>query len=200
MKSLYELTPAELGKLFPVRLEKFNPAWPAIFRDEKRVIQNLLSEKRCGEIAHFGSTAIPGIHAKPIIDMLVEIPGDATSRTQIIEIMQKAGYYHIPRNDSPPPYSMFVKGYTPRGFEGQVFHLHCAPKSHTGLWNRICFRDYLVNNPGTAKKYEALKLRLAREFRYDRDGYTAAKGDFVKKITRKALKESRNKNAGPSIF
>lgn len=180
-----------MGKLFPVKLENYNPEWPHIYQNEKRRIQYLLTTRLCGEIAHFGSTAVPGIIAKPTIDILIEIPDEEASRKQIVEIMQKEGYHCIQRNDSPPPYPMFLKGYTPRGFEGNVFHLHCAPKSHTGLWNRLLFRDYLIAHPETARKYKQLKIRLASKFQYDRDGYTMAKTEFIKKITQLAISEYR---------
>ncbi|MFW6277430.1 MAG: GrpB family protein [Prolixibacteraceae bacterium] len=191
MKDLSKLSPGELGKLFPIMLETYNPEWPAVFQKEKEYILKLLAPDLCGEIAHFGSTAVPGIIAKPTIDILVEIPSDEESRKQIIEKMQQAGYHHIPRNDSPPPYPMFVKGYTPHGFEGQVFHLHCAPKSHSGLWNRLYFRDFLIRNPNTAREYETLKIRLAKEFQFDRDGYTVAKTVFVERITQLAVSEKQ---------
>ena len=72
------------------------------------------------------------------------------------------------------------KGYTPSGFAQKVFHLHVR------LWgdnDELYFRDYLREFPAVAKAYEALKLSLWRRFEHDRDGYTEAKGDFIKKHT-----------------
>jgi GrpB-like predicted nucleotidyltransferase (UPF0157 family) len=91
---------------------------------------------------------------------------------------------HKPEN--PPPHMMFVKGYTPEGFLGQAFHVHVR---YPGDWNEIRFRDYLRIHNTIAKEYEALKIRLAQKYQYDRDGYTEAKSDFIEKINTLSRKE-----------
>jgi GrpB-like predicted nucleotidyltransferase (UPF0157 family) len=85
---------------------------------------------------------------------------------------------------------MFVKGYTPEGFKGQCYHIHMALQSHTGLWDRLYFRDYLIANPAVAKEYEALKLKLALKYRNDREDYTEGKSEFIRRITEIAINET----------
>lgn len=185
LTDLHSLSPEELGKLFPIIVVEYNSEWPAIFEQEKKRLQNLLGDLAI-RIEHFGSTAVPGLAAKPTIDILIEIPKGKTAEKQIITSMQEADYHYIPRTDSPPPYPMFVKGYTPEGFKGQAFHIHMAPGDHSGLWDRIYFRDYLINHSETAREYERLKQELAVKHKYNREDYTEAKAAFVKAMTTKA--------------
>ena len=100
--------------------------------------------------------------------------------------MKSNGYHFIPRNDCPPTYIMFVKGYENEGFKGQAYHIHMAEKEHNGLWDRIYFRDYLIDNRETAREYERIKRNLAEKYKYDRDAYTEGKTEFVKQVTEKA--------------
>jgi GrpB-like predicted nucleotidyltransferase (UPF0157 family) len=78
---------------------------------------------------------------------------------------------------------MFVKGYTPEGFKGQSYHIHMEPKGAESIWEKINFRDYLISNPEVAEEYAALKKVLAKKYEFDRDAYTDAKTDFIKKAT-----------------
>ncbi|MDE6288640.1 MAG: GrpB family protein, partial [Muribaculaceae bacterium] len=79
----------------------------------------------------------------------------------------------------------FNKGYTPEGYAERVFHIHFHP---AGDRDEILFRDYLLSHPATAKEYEKLKQNLLPAFRHDRDGYTAAKTDFINKVLALARK------------
>lgn len=85
---------------------------------------------------------------------------------------------------------MFMKGYTLNGFEEKVFHLHVR---YLGDWNELYFRDYLIQHPEVAKQYGKLKLELKDKFQHDRDAYTEAKADFIKKHTNLAREEFPNK-------
>lgn len=80
------------------------------------------------------------------------------------------------------------KGYTPEGFAQRVFHLHLRI---SGDHDEIYFRNYLIQNPSVAKEYEKLKLSLWKNYEHDRDGYTEAKGDFIRKYTEIAKEEGR---------
>ena len=184
--SLDQLTPEELGKLFPIVIVPYDPAWPGFFRQEKETLQQLLGPELALRIEHFGSTAVPGLAAKPTIDILVEIPEGEAATGKIISEMTAAGYHFIPREDAPPPYPMFVKGYTPQGAATLTYHIHMAPAGHRGLWDRLLFRDYLIAHPEAAGEYEKLKRDLAERFTYDRDAYTLAKTAFVRMLTNKA--------------
>lgn len=80
---------------------------------------------------------------------------------------------------------IFVKGYGPDGEKSQTFHIHMGPKEHQ-IWDRLYFRDYLIEKPELAKRYEKLKLNLAKEYLYDRVGYRIAKTEFIQAITSEA--------------
>ena len=182
-KPLNRMNPQELGSLFPIFLTKHNPAWSELFLQEKDLIAGrLVQEKKCAEdtlrIRHIGSTSIPGIMAKPTIDILLEIT-DATNCDHLIREIKNLGYHYIPKPENPPPHMMFVKGYTPEGFRGQSYHLHVR---YRGDWDEPYFRNYLSAHPLIAKEYEDLKISLAKKFRYDRDGYTAAKAGFISRV------------------
>ena len=84
----------------------------------------------------------------------------------------------------------FNRGYTERGFAEEVFHLHLR---YAGDNEELLFRDYLTAHPQTAREYESLKVSLADKFRYDRDGYTEAKGGFIRSVTERAKREAGRK-------
>lgn len=81
---------------------------------------------------------------------------------------------------------MYLKGYTPSGFMGQCVHIHVR---YFGDWGELYFRDYLISHPDVANEYGKLKLMLKEQYVHDRDGYTEAKGDFVRKYTEYARAE-----------
>lgn len=173
-KGLEDMTLEELWQLFPVELKPHDPQWKDMAQEEIASLQALLADPSL-TISHIGSTAVPAIMAKPIIDILVEIPpGHDPDALRLL--MEKAGY--ICMNISGKRMS-FNKGYTPQGYAERVFHIHFHP---SGDRDEILFRDYLISHPVTAGEYEKLKLSLLPTFKHDRDGYTAAKTDFVKSV------------------
>ncbi len=182
-KNLEELSEEQLGLLFPIKIIPFNKKWSVLFSKEKKLITETLGAKIVLRIEHFGSTAITGLAAKPTIDILIEIPPLTDElKTNIVRAMEKIGYRFIWRTDDPVPYMNFVKGYTLKGFKRNTFHIHMADKSHS-LWDRIYFRDYLRVNTNVAREYEKLKIELAEKYKFNREAYTKAKADFVKRIT-----------------
>lgn len=180
-RTLKDMTLAELWQLFPIVLTPHQPQWKDWAKEEIVRISTLLSEYS-PTVNHIGSTAIPGIQAKPIIDILVEIHPDSCWQ-RIKEAMETAGYICM---SSSGIRMSFNKGYTPHGYADKVFHIHIHA---IGDNDEICFRDYLLTHPKAAKEYEALKLSLLPQYRNDRDGYTEAKSDFVRNIIRLAKSE-----------
>lgn len=175
-RDLKDMTLAELWELFPIVLTTYNPDWSE-WADEKILELSTLLRDYTPIINHIGSTAIPNIHAKPIIDILVEIAPE--NDWQLIrETMEKSGYICMSVSDTR---MSFNKGYTPKGYADKVFHIHFH---RTGDNDEIQFRDYLIAHPEAAKQYERLKLSLLPEYRRDRDGYTDAKSEFVRKMVR----------------
>ena len=133
-------------------------------------------------MSHVGSTAIPNLIAKPTIDILLEIKDD-TDIERLISNMQSCGYLYSEQPNNPAPHMMFMKGYIPQGFKRQVFHAHVR---YSGDWDELYFRDYLLAYPEIADEYGKLKLELKKKYEHDRDGYTCAKTDFIKRITKLA--------------
>lgn len=178
-KKLSEMTLEELWQLFPIILMQPDPRWAKWYAEEEALLRSVLPAEFTAGIHHIGSTSIPGIWAKPIVDILVEaVPGAVLSRAD--EAFVRAGYRCMSRSDSRRSYN---KGYTEEGFAEKVFHLHLV---HAGEQPEILFRDYLRVHPEDAKAYEALKLSLWKPFEHDRDGYTNAKTDLVQQILAKA--------------
>lgn len=177
-RNLKEMTLEELWQLFPIVLTPHQPKWKDWAKVEIDNLSALLPEY-APIINHIGSTAIPGIQAKPIIDILVEIsPDNDWQRARAT--MQGAGYICMSSSDNR---MSFNKGYTPDGYAEKVFHIHFHI---IGDNDEIIFRDYLNSQPELAHEYEKLKLRLLPKYRHDRDGYTDAKTEFVRNIVRLA--------------
>lgn len=177
-KPLTEMTLAELWQLFPIELIPHNPAWADWYQAEAALLRQYLHpEHIC--IHHIGSTAIPAIWAKPIIDILLEVT-DRQTMQRVAAVLVAHGYLQMSANEQRISLN---KGYTPQGFADKVFHIHLRlPQDNDELY----FRDYLQAHPAIARAYEALKLSLWHRYEHDRDGYTAAKGDFIRRHTQVA--------------
>jgi GrpB-like predicted nucleotidyltransferase (UPF0157 family) len=169
----------ELGKLYPIFLEEYNPEWEEMFEKERMLLLKLLPGI-AGRIEHIGSTAIPGMKSKPTIDILADIPDDESIKTRIYEILEPEGYIKM---DEQKEHLMFVKGYTPTGLDRESFHIHMGPTNQNWLWDRIYFRDYLIENNDVAREYEKLKMDLASKYRNNREEYTLKKEEFVIRTT-----------------
>ncbi len=183
IKNLDTLNREELGRLFPIILSEHKEEWKKLFNQEKEELLSILSKERALRVEHIGSTAVPGLLAKPTIDILVELSDYNNQQNEIKKIMCAAGYIHMKEQVN---HLMFVKGYTAEGFKGQCYHIHMEPEGAESIWDRICFRDYLISNPKAAEEYAALKKALANKYEFDRDGYTDAKTGFIKNVTAKA--------------
>jgi len=178
-----------------VAIVPYNPAWPQLFEEEKRHLLHSLPRDLISRIEHFGSTAIPNLAAKPIIDMLVEVTSLEETKEKIVPLLEAQGYDYFWRathgEDGPPFYAWFIK----RDSNGnRTHHIHML-ESDFEHWDRLLFRDYLIEHPATAKEYELLKLRLSRDYRDDRVAYTNGKTEFVGRVT-EAAKSSRQTAVG----
>lgn len=187
-KKLSEMTLEELWELFPIFLTEHDDRWEEWFREEKEAIQKLLPAK--SRISHIGSTAIRGIWAKPIVDLLIEVSDKAAFSMAKATLAEK-GYLLM--SDSGERAS-FNKGYTEHGFAERVFHLHLRL---LGDHDELYFRDYMNAHPEAAKEYETLKLKLWKEYEHDRDEYTRQKTELVRKYTEleKELRGKRKETA-----
>ena len=176
-KKLSEMTLEELWRLFPIILTAHQDCWKEWYLEEEILLKKVLPQAQ--RISHIGSTAISSIWAKPIIDILVEIPR-GSKLLYYKDLIVNNGY--ICMSESEKGLS-FNKGYTENGFAERVFHLHLR---YAGDNNELYFRDYLIEHPDVAKEYEELKLKLWKKYEHNRDGYTNAKTEMVKQYTEKA--------------
>lgn len=172
------MTNEELWQLFPVIISDHKDYWKDYYIEERSLLKKLLG-KDILRIHHIGSTSITDLPAKPIIDILIEVRDEADT-DELIRKMEDTGYIYSYQPKNPAPYMMFMKGYTPQGFAEKVFHVHIR---YSGNWDEIYFRDYLLSHPKVAKEYAELKIRLKEQFEHDRDAYTAAKTEFIMRIT-----------------
>lgn len=178
-KELSEMTLAELWQLFPIILKEHRDEYKDWYEDEKTHLLGCVGDRYIRRISHIGSTAVKGLLAKPTIDILLEISDDC-DLGRLKERLTGNGWILMHSSDGPEPQT-YNKGYTKEGFAEKVFHLHVR---RSGDWDELYFRDYLAEHPETAKEYAKLKLRLLRKFEHDRDAYTDAKTEFVRRYSK----------------
>ena len=163
----------------PVRLAEYDPEWPVRFEAERASLEAVLGPGITGGIHHVGSTAVPGLAAKPIIDILAGVEDLDTARSYI-EPLRALDYVHAPYR--PAEMAWFCKPHPAR----RTHHLHLVPTGSTRYRAELAFRDYLRAHPDTAAEYLALKRKLAGEFERDREAYTRAKAEFVARVVDQA--------------
>ncbi|MEW6272553.1 MAG: GrpB family protein [Thermodesulfobacteriota bacterium] len=175
-----------------VAIVPYDPAWPETFRAEKEHLLSCLPRELVRRIEHFGSTAVPGLAAKPIVDMLVEVSDLEATRRTIAPILEAQGYDYLWRpthgDDGPPFYAWFIKRDPRSGVRTHHVHMVERTSAFREHWDRLLFRDYLIGHPELAREYEALKLRLAGSAR-DRVAYTEGKTEFIVGVTEQARRE-----------
>jgi GrpB-like predicted nucleotidyltransferase (UPF0157 family) len=156
-----------------VEVVDYEPAWPSRFAAERDALAPTLRPWLAGEIEHVGSTAVVGLCAKPVIDILVPIHDLAASRPAVAALEQHHGYLYWPyRADEmhwlckPAP-------------DVRTHHAHLIPVTSRVYRERLAFRDALRADPALRERYGELKRRLAREHAGDREAYTEAKAPFI---------------------
>jgi GrpB-like predicted nucleotidyltransferase (UPF0157 family) len=183
--NLDNLTAEEVGKLFPVRIERYNLDWKLLFEREKAVIAETLGENIALNIEHIGSTSISGLAAKPTIDILVEVLNLSDELKQFItQKLETIGYGNM-NNAEKENKMVFGKGYDENYSSKQSYHIHIREKGNKPQ-DEIYFRDYLCKNSDARDKYEELKQRLAQKYQFNREDYTQAKSEFILRVTEKA--------------
>ena len=163
-----------------VVITAYDPSWPDIFAGEAEAIRQALGGTLV-EVEHVGSTAIPGLSAKPIIDILAGVTAlvEAEAKFPTLEALG----YDCRGEKGIPGRLFFRKGAIE--FK-RTHHLHLVEVGHEQWVSMLAFRDYLRSHPGDAQRYEALKRALAVKFRDNRRAYTNGKADFVQSILEKA--------------
>ena len=178
-KELSEMALEELWDLFPILLVQHDDRWYEYYKEIESTITDLLASYPVKRISHIGSTAIQGIWAKNIVDVMVEI-SEKADMEEVAHILEQNGFIRM--SDEKRRISL-NKGYTKEGFADKVYHIHLR---YTGDNDELYFRDYLNEHPHIAEEYEALKLELWKRYEHNRDAYTEAKTDFIRKWTTEA--------------
>ena len=182
------LTAEQIGRLFPIKIEPYNPQWKTLFEEEKEFIIKILGENVALNIEHIGSTSVAGLAAKPTIDILVEVPKLTDETKHFITNKLKIIGYGNMYNSEREKKMTFGKGYDAGLNNAKTYHAHIREKGNVPQ-DEIYFRDYLRRNPNICDKYSKLKYALVEKHQFNREDYTAAKTDFVKEITEKQKSE-----------
>ena len=165
-----------------ISIAPYNPEWPNLFEEEAAALRRMLPRSVVIKVEHFGSTAVPGLAAKPVIDMLVQVSSLEETRERVAPILEAEGYEYFWRTDVSPAYAWFIK----RDSEGKrTHHIHMV-EADSKLWERLHFRDYLREFPEEAGRYAELKRRLAGRHPADRVAYTEGKAEYVIAVTERA--------------
>jgi GrpB-like predicted nucleotidyltransferase (UPF0157 family) len=157
-----------------------DPSWPDQFTTEVHAIEKILRPLK-PRIEHFGSTAIPNLPAKPIIDIFI-ILDDVSVWPQLLAPLSSLGYIYWaenPRTDR----MFFVKGMPPFG-RRRSHHVHARTSADAAA--ELLFRDWLRGHPDDATRYTKLKRELVERFKSNREAYTHAKGEFIQQILAQA--------------
>lgn len=175
-----------------VRLVKHNPKWIQLFEDEKRMLLQKFSNKIL-KISHGGSTALPTIPAKPIIDMFAVVQSLSDADTMKDEL-EKLGYKYL-GEEGVPERRLAVKVTDER----RTHHLQFVEKKSKEWKNHILLREYYLQHPEVALQYAELKRTLAGQFPDDRRSYTSGKNIFIKSILKMASEGQKHVNLGKKI-
>ena len=173
-----------------IAISPYDPRWSESFRQEKEHLLACLPKHLVRRIEHFGSTAVPGLAAKPIVDMLVEVSDLLATRNRIAPVLESQGYEYFWRpthgDDGPPFYAWFIKRDPRTGARTHHIHMVEVEGDFTEHWDSLLFRDYLIEQAEVAKEYETLKHRLACAPAQDRVAYTQGKTEFIVRVTEQA--------------
>ncbi|HTZ76407.1 MAG TPA: GrpB family protein [Stellaceae bacterium] len=163
---------------------EYDPLWPVMFEQERVRLVSALGPMVL-VIEHVGSTAVPGLAAKPIIDLLVGVESLAAARSRAIEPLVALGYAYLPEYASWLPDELFFRKGVP-----WTHHVHIMEPSGPRWRNRLLFRDYLRAHPEAAQAYATLKRNLAAVLKDDIAAYRGAKDDFVAEVMARAREDS----------
>lgn len=191
MSRLPETLEEKIARVLADRIEltPYNPEWPRLFEEEKARLFSIAPKGLLLRVEHIGSTAVPGLAAKPVVDILATTTSLDLVKQTLVPAMEAQGcdYFWRPTHgdDGPPWYAWFIR----RDHDGQrTHHIHVVEDTpdFAGHHERLLFRDYLRTHPEVAAAYGEVKTRLAAEFRSDRVQYTQGKGAFIAQVMREA--------------
>jgi GrpB-like predicted nucleotidyltransferase (UPF0157 family) len=158
----------------------YDPAWPRRFEEERRILDAVFAGT-AAVIEHVGSTSVPGLGAKPVIDVMVGV-GALIEVERRIPALDAVGYEYVPKYETQLPERRYFR--KPRRVP-RAFHLHCVVRGSDFWIRQLAFRDYLRAHPDSAEAYYRLKQDLAA--RLPKEQYTDAKSPFIEGVLAVAL-------------
>jgi GrpB-like predicted nucleotidyltransferase (UPF0157 family) len=158
-----------------------DPRWTVRAATECARLTDLLARWLVDGIEHVGSTAVPGLAAKPIVDLMASVADLDTVVAEASERLAADGWAYVPAALDRRPWRRFFVKPDPSGRRREA-HLHVIQAGHPRWTDQIRFRDALRDDPGLAQAYEDLKRRLAAESGHDREAYTEGKAAFVASV------------------
>jgi GrpB-like predicted nucleotidyltransferase (UPF0157 family) len=161
----------------PIRIVPYDPRWPARFEAEKALLEQSIGSWATGGIDHVGSTAVPGLAAKPVIDILVGVDDLPSARACFGELAKLDYLYVRYRAEEMHWFCKPDPGH-------RTHHLHLVPTGSLRYRDELAFRDILRARSELADEYAALKRALANEHGHDREAYTEAKAAFIRHALR----------------
>jgi len=164
----------------PVEIVPYDAAWPTSFEMERARLLDAIRPWLAGPIEHIGSTAVPGLAAKPVVDIMAGVESLVASRPAIAVLETREYCYPRYRTD-------VMHWFCKPSPAFRTHHLHLVPVGSRRWIEQLAFRDYLRANPDAAMEYATLKWRLADAHRFDREAYTDAKAPFVERVLKAAL-------------
>ncbi|MFD1738775.1 GrpB family protein [Bacillus salitolerans] len=161
-----------------IQVVPYNPMWKNEFEKEAKQLEGILGEE-CVKIHHIGSTSIPGMSAKPIIDILIEA-------RDLHEIDKKNNQFHELGYEPRGEFGIPNRRYFPKGGDERTHHVHIFPTGHEEVMRHIAFRDYLIEHPCDAERYANVKIELAYKYKTNPYKYVEGKDSLIKEIEGKA--------------
>jgi GrpB-like predicted nucleotidyltransferase (UPF0157 family) len=163
-----------------VHLDEYDRTWPDLFAEQQARVAAILAPWLAAPIEHIGSTSVPGLSAKPVIDMLAPVRALADARDAVAPLAED-GWLFWP--DDPCQYRLWFL--RPRQ-QARTHHLQLIEHNEPHARELVAFRDALRADPALGSEYADLKKRLARRHSKNRNAYTNAKADFVARVLRMA--------------
>ncbi len=167
-----------------VRIVDHDPAWPVLAERELRRIGNALGDVAV-RLEHIGSTAVPGLAAKPVIDLQVSV-GAMEPRDRYVAALERLGYLFAPSPESPRHHFFGMPPERPR-----THHVHVCETGGEHELRHLAVRDFLRSHPGEAAAYAALKRAVAARHPHDRLAYMAGKDAYLAALERRAVSWAR---------
>ncbi|MEM2940254.1 MAG: GrpB family protein [Thermoproteota archaeon] len=166
----------------PIVIVDYNSQWPLLYEEEKKNILAVIGHKALA-IEHIGSTAVPGLGAKPIIDIMVCV-NNAPDAEECVPLLRRIGYNDVtPEEGNPDWYYCLGKGIHSVGY-----HLHLMRYGSNFAKKHLIFRDYLRAHPDVAQQYYEIKKIMAAKHRFNRVAYTESKTSFIESVVTKACR------------